>query len=471
MEANKKAFTGTLANLNKTNQEIGVSSPSFGKAPVNTFPSGVTKPCSTNFFAGLTANLSKNDIKRKNETGKAKLDYSFDCNTKNQSKHQRHQTSAHKGLSTSMLVDENEKPPTFHGEETTNHPPKPLNTSFSYFQNSKVESKQIAKKEKPKVQISIKKDDDIGVEEIEDTGILIDMLKYTDNIKMAPSRPMKNTEISLIQELEAKSNNFKQRPRVDTVNETNAKPVYSKKEIENIDRAAKLEASFKKSISGKTGDKIKKFEVLCLYFDELIKVDPYYGKMLKEIKKGYDEKFEWLNSLLQKKAEFNEVKFKEITYELDTIKKREENLKKVKGKLDAELKEKENLIEYLKLQLKNGQRLVGENQLLHSENSTQIELAKINNKMASNISPKDTDSKGERRHTKGVVIPKLDLSKIHNKYEGEKIIIVHPKSKEKSTLITNTTINNMISVSVEGLNKSYSASKEKKKAHNTQEDC
>ena len=140
--------------------------------------------------------------------------------------------------------------------------------------------------------------------------------------------------------------------------------LFNEKVIDHKRNAMEMEKEILKLPKGKDN-----MEFLSSLFEEIIRVDPYYGKVLKEIKRGYD-----------------------------CIK---------------ENKEKETQIQ------KTG------NEILKKGNTNQTQK---NN----NLVQEDVKSVPRKKPVK---IPKLDLSRIKNKYEGEKIVVTQPHSLVKKSHI------------------------------------
>lgn len=155
-----------------------------------------------------------------------------------------------------------------------------------------------------------------------------------------------------------------------------------------------IEDSFKKALTVTSGEK---FETAREFFDKIIKEDVKYGPILKEIKSYYEEK---INSLLNFNNK-NEAKMKRgISGKLDLVKETD---------LIEDLVEQNLQIEQVE-DIENGRKISSDN----------VGIKEVN--------------QGKQKHSVSFVIPRLDLSKINNKFENEKIVIVQPKTKGKYTI-------------------------------------
>ena len=174
-----------------------------------------------------------------------------------------------------------------------------------------------------------------------------------------------------------------------------------------------------------------KLEIFSALFDEVIRIDPYYGSILKEIKKEYDTI-----------KDYNPKKCKELEQEISALKESNarlqnemkshnsyidrspfdivKSLKEKYGMLNETSEKKENTIENLK------------------NNTVEIDKSELENLH------NEVKSKGKvGGRNKSVIVPRLDLSKIRNQYANDKVIIAQPKKRLSGVLIENTGINNL----------------------------
>jgi len=144
----------------------------------------------------------------------------------------------------------------------------------------------------------------------------------------------------------------------------------------------------------KAVQKDKSIEVLVSLFDEIVRIDPYYGKVLREIKKGYDK----LN-----------------TQHTDTVQRLEKEVRSLKIE-NEELRKEQVKVHVAEPTIDN------------------IETSKT-------YTNKETTKEKALGRNKSVVIPKLDLSKVKNKYAGEKVTIAQPHHAHKKPYIAAKTFN------------------------------
>eukprot|EP01022_Parablepharisma_sp_SALTPOND_P016654 TRINITY_DN2491_c0_g1_i1.p1 TRINITY_DN2491_c0_g1~~TRINITY_DN2491_c0_g1_i1.p1 ORF type:complete len:377 (-),score=51.85 TRINITY_DN2491_c0_g1_i1:67-1197(-) len=224
--------------------------------------------------------------------------------------------------------------------------------------------------------------DDIAdnIEEgVNNTGRIRFMLKM-DNVRMIPSRPMRANQ-------------------------------YEKENKKNLsEEIEKIENMLKKVVAEK--DVNKKFDTVSGLFGKLISVDTRFGGVLKEIKKVYDEKIERMS----RKFPQYDKRIHELTSEIAVVRKKSEELNKL---LETQKKTMAELN-------KRTDNPYGQNTLL-----TSLKMAKHNNN--DSLHKFNTNPPPECKKVKGVVIPKLDLSKVPKKFGNEKLVVVHTKTKSKPT--------------------------------------
>ena len=160
---------------------------------------------------------------------------------------------------------------------------------------------------------------------------------------------------------------------------------------ESIDHK-KNEANMEKALMQAVQSKTKRLEMIALIFDQIIKVDPYYGKVLKQIKRVYDNQLEECT----KDSERILTMQKEITLlksENEVLKEHNANMTAVRNTTE---KESNN------------------NFAATRQDSFASEEITINPVKEAFTKPKN------------VFIPRLDLTKITNKYEK----VTVPKLKD-----------------------------------------
>jgi len=177
----------------------------------------------------------------------------------------------------------------------------------------------------------------------------------------------------------------------------------------------------------------ERFELLSIIFSSVIKADPYYGKVLKEIKKGYDSlKESTVDSYKMKALEREILVLKSqnltLTNENRTLKRENDTLKNNNIQLKKKVNKRVTLeSEYKPDNLNHTESKNNETNLYqHKEPLTQVKQ----------LSPHLLDTDGSKismkkkigTRDKSVAVPRLDLSKIKNKYPGEKVAVAQPKT-------------------------------------------
>jgi hypothetical protein len=182
---------------------------------------------------------------------------------------------------------------------------------------------------------------------------------------------------------------------------------------EHVRRAIDMENSIRN-----TKD-FNKVQVLSAAFVEVIRSDPYYGGVLNEIKKGYDS-----------------LKDNAVVLEREVLSLRNQNMN-LSNENRMLKKENEELKGNL---LKNGK----ENVEFKGSSVTELDIKIKEVSKIKQLSPHilDTDpnkcsvEKVEKRKEDGKVgvrgksvkVPRLDLSKVKNKYAGEKVVVAQEKN-------------------------------------------
>jgi len=164
----------------------------------------------------------------------------------------------------------------------------------------------------------------------------------------------------------------------------------------------------------------EKLEVFTALFEEIIRVDPYYGKVLKEVKREYDTHKEEC-SLECKKWE------KEVAV-----------LKNENAKLQKELFQAKAMNLYLEKQ--GSLNVTKENKNLITQSPVEERLNMVEERLNA-IESKANLMKAKRN--KSVNIPRLDLSKLKSRYADQQIVIAPSKNHYKGILNENTKVLNM----------------------------
>lgn len=168
-----------------------------------------------------------------------------------------------------------------------------------------------------------------------------------------------------------------------------------------------------------------KLEVFAALFEEIIRVDPYYGKILKEIKREYDTSKED-HSLDSKKWE------KEIAI-----------LKNENAKLQKELFQVRATNLYLE---KHGtsalNAIAKENKSLLAQSPVEERLNMMEERLNA-IESKTNLAKKKASRNRSVNVPRLDLSKIKNRYADQQIVIAPSKTHYSGILNENKKVLNM----------------------------
>jgi len=193
---------------------------------------------------------------------------------------------------------------------------------------------------------------------------------------------------------------------------------------EHIKNAAIIEKAYNRAIQSKGN----KFEMLGVLFEEIIKCDPYYGKMLKEIKKGYDEVLEGASARAKSSRKSDLEKLTATQKELSLLKADFEQMAKQNANLAVELKAKQIAVDSQKQKIE---------ELTAKINSNQIQSENLATEPAE-IIPKIIDKPPKKPKTFNV--PKLDLSRIKNKYADEKIVIAQVKETSDDLLDLNSSV-------------------------------
>ena len=266
---------------------------------------------------------------------------------------------------------------------------KSINTSFSYNINKRREASvpQQRKSHETKKNRGNENsfwNDTMG-EDINNANLYVNMIK-------APNPTDQNRVNSFL---------FEERPQ----RKSNQK-IDNPKNI-HPDNSAQFEIEWKKATQEKKNYDRRKIDVISLFFDKIIKAVPYYGKLLKEIKIEYDEEIALQKNLLGRAERSYETKIRELTLALDSSKKREDALKMQINEIKSQKiwsETQTNMMRYIKQEQENNQMID------HSDNW-------------------NGDTKNPPN--KHVVVPKLDLSKIKNKFEETKHTKACSRSRDK----------------------------------------
>ena len=208
------------------------------------------------------------------------------------------------------------------------------------------------------------------------------------------------------------------------------------RDSECVEIASKLEHELKKTVreserSSSGGQ--NKFGIYRMFFDEITKADPYFGGLLREIQKAYESKFGDLNALVAKQGDSSDSRVNELKKELERERKNHEESEKQRMLVLKELKRQALYIENLKATIKElrSKRDATECSSKHLNSSGSSDRSKdLVNKTVqypSKTLPKKDVPKmpvknqssstrhDEKKHP--VVVPKLDLSKLHSRAE------------------------------------------------------
>jgi len=198
-----------------------------------------------------------------------------------------------------------------------------------------------------------------------------------------------------------------------------------------------------------------RFQVLSTIFLEVIRIDPYYGRVLNEIKKEYD-------SLKENTVDAHKVKILEkellslksqnlgLTNENKTLKKENEELKDNLSKNELLKKEEVKKVAMENVKYKESKDYSS------TVNKPNIKGVPLIKQLSPQLLDTDVDKylmeKPEKSvkmevRTKSVKVPRLDLSKIKNKYAEEKVVITQEvnyfvKKNSEATLTENKSLLN-----------------------------
>ncbi len=133
------------------------------------------------------------------------------------------------------------------------------------------------------------------------------------------------------------------------------KPTTEKRDSECVEKASRLELELKKTMRESeraTSGGPNKFGIYRTFFDEIIKADPYFGGLLREIQKAYEAKIGELNSLLAKQGDSYDAKQVELRKELEREHRLREETEKQRLLVLKEMKKQALFIESQKTVIK-----------------------------------------------------------------------------------------------------------------------
>lgn len=289
----------------------------------------------------------------------------------------RHQayfhSCANNDLSTSMLV------PPAQGKTKD----RDMSTSFAYCSSGKGETGCATRNTQMSKKAS-EKDGDIadGIEEgVNNTKRIAEMLgKQLGNKE--PARAMRGGE-------DAKCGTGKQ-----------AKEVVVEAGVDYSREVSQLERALKRSIA--ESDEAKKLGVISAIFSRIIKLDRHFGPILNEIKHVYDSHLFKAETATSGDGSDSSS---------SPAYSQHHNEPSAKAKIE---------VEEVTAAEKMGP---SESFCVGALNKSMVQGRSTLN---SSVLP-EPGSKGRLR----VAIPRLDLSRIHNKFEGEKVVVAHSKAKSK----------------------------------------
>lgn len=185
----------------------------------------------------------------------------------------------------------------------------------------------------------------------------------------------------------------------------------------------------------------ERLEVLNEVFVNVIKADPYYGRVLSEIKKGFDS---------LKENAVDEYRIKTLEREILTLKSQNITLANENRTLRREndlLKDDNKMLKReatRRISMENTQnpKISGESlefntqfksNTIHSHQHQNEQREKKEMAQVKQLSPHMLDVDKPQREkigarNKSVAVPRLDLSKVRNKYAGERIVVAQPRS-------------------------------------------
>ncbi len=188
---------------------------------------------------------------------------------------------------------------------------------------------------------------------------------------------------------------------------------HGKHRMDHRRNAAILERALAKAVAETEASSCKKLDVVAVLFGEIVKVDPYYGRLLGEIKSAYDEA---IDSLAMRDIDYNERRVEELRKELTGAKREVEALRRQSMAMVTELKSKSLCAEAQKNRIRELSALLRKQQQLTQDSSSPRNEARRrhtrqgSSALESSVQNVPNDSGKARR---SVVVPRLDLSKVH----------------------------------------------------------
>ncbi len=219
-----------------------------------------------------------------------------------------------------------------------------------------------------------------------------------------------------------------------------------RRDSECVEIASKLELELKKTV--RESERVStsghnKFAIYRTFFDEIIKADPYFGGMLREIQKTYESKIVELNALLAKQGDSYDAKQAELRKELEREHRLREDNEKQRLLVLKEMKKQAVCIETQKTVIAELKSQAGTEKKAASpvEKTKEEPAVRYRTLPAHKLSGSKRDQvprlkfpgNSSTRHaaaekqanasmmveSRHVVVPRLDLSRIHSKLPEE----------------------------------------------------
>jgi hypothetical protein len=398
---NLKAVEG--AHIAKPDEDTRPSSPSFGPKSKER---GEPKTTASFLFSGTK---SSNTLKPKQEPYPLRQDSSGAARI--QAKHHCHNTSAQAprlglGLSTSMCAE---------GHPRTNcsalHDRRDGSNSVVHCPVKKVEIWQGTK-----VEGDVEGREDIAddIEEDErNTGLAANLNKYSVSCGRAPSRLMRG------------------KSSADASSEPRLASTIPRRDPRQ-DKTTRLEVALQQALATRAADR---FENISAVWEDIMAADPESNPLLRQVKAAYDEKLDELRAAAGQKDQ----RLAEYAAKCETALQREEELRKQNAALSLELKAKVLHIDSQREAIRRLREML-EGRTLGTQNPDEVPRATFS--IDYSHKPVEKGAHGHRRQlnasmvegrSKPVIVPRLDLSRVYNKFEDAKIVVVHCQPNDTLT--------------------------------------